>query len=266
VKCSSLVAVRRTRTSVLLAALALIFAGAESAQSGENAASPASELSWSPVPGTYEQDLLRRHDNPLYMPSRRSIGRRELLAAKRLDAERAWEVLEEFISIAAGKKRAVRYDDADRMLEFLNRIDLAMARSMEVGGEAYSLVTALAGIRVWLMEEWKTAASDDPEVAALLSRQKGRNERGLLSPANRFLAQIGIEDGPIQDFERVPALLCEDESTIRTVIAKIDAKQRSDFARRVPLVLEDIRKRPDEFEGIEPKVAVLRKSLASMGD
>lgn len=96
----------------MLAALACALVAAGIATGGESDGSeappPIDGLAWSAVPGAFEVDLLRRRDNPLYIPSRREIGKSELLAAKRVDSERAWEALEEFISIAASKKRADR--------------------------------------------------------------------------------------------------------------------------------------------------------------
>ena len=222
-------------------------------------------LEWSESPGTFEQDLMRRQGNPLYAPPRRRIGRSELIAAKRRDAERMWKALELYIDLATAKKRMARLDDAVEIDAALLELDRETLRAIEVGGEAYRLADALQGISGWLVGEWNTGAGDDPDVSALLSAREGLPKIDADSKSLRFVTQLEMKDGPIQDFERAAALLSLEKDTIAKVMADLGPQWRRKMADQSRELAADLNSEGVDVEGIDSKLAIVRRAARSGG-
>ncbi len=225
------------------------------------AASAVMPLEWSGAPGVYEQELRRRNQNPFYLESRRRVGVAELVAAKRLDSERAWGVLEEFIGVASRQSRMKRYDDVEDMREALQQIDALTEQAMEAGGEGYRLAGALVGLRKRTIQNWKEGGHEDPELLAFLSEESRRRDRDTESRASRVLVQIRMDDGPIQEFELAAALLSEDLETIREVLNGLDRARRRSITKQVQLLLVDLRQDGSDIEGLDEKITVMGKAL-----
>jgi hypothetical protein len=259
----------RFGSSLVILFLTIVTASAAAVDTPARAADPRSDpsarggLDWSEAPGTFEQELMRRQGNPLYAPPRQRIGRSELLAAKRRDAEGMWKSLELYIDLATAKKRMARLDDANKMGAALLDLDRETLRALEVGGEAYRLANALQGISGWLLGEWKTTAGDDPDISALVTARKRVPKIDSNSQSLRFIAQLEMGDGPIQTFERAAALLSLDKDTIKQVMTDLGPKWRSKMAKQSQELAADLGAEGVAVEGINSKVDLVRRAAKS---
>ncbi len=225
-------------------------------------------LEWSEKPGVYEGELRRRHQNPLYVDSRREIGEGDLSEAKRRDAKQMWATLESYISLANDKSRMGRYELASEMGDALLRLDETTWNALRVGGEAYALAAAAQKIRASLLDAWQDVASVDPGVKALLDAEARIPAVKTESPAIRFLALLQVEPGkggedggPIRRYELGAALLSEDAETIRKVHSLLRGELRSSVREQLASVLTDIGRDEIEFDGKWQKVTVAAELL-----
>ncbi|MDP6979481.1 MAG: hypothetical protein QF570_12915 [Myxococcota bacterium] len=232
------------------------------------AEAPGPLLEWSEKPGVYEGELRRRHNNPLYVDSRREIAESDLSEAKRRDAAQMWAALESYVGLANDKKRMARYELASEMGEALLRLDENTWNALRVGGEAYALAAATQKVRTSLIDSWQDVASVDPGVKALLDAEARIPSVETESPAIRFLAllqaesgEAGEEDGPIRRYELGAALLSEDAETIRKVHALLRGDLRDSVREQLASVLSDIGRAELEFEGKWEKVTVAAELL-----
>jgi hypothetical protein len=261
----------RAGVVLLSATLTILTASAGAVDTPAGAADPRShpnapeDLEWSESPGTFEQDLMRRQGNLLYAPPRRKVGRSELLAARRQDAERMWLALELYIDRATAKKRMARLDDVDEIDAALLELDRETLRALEIGGEAYRLADALQGISGWLVGEWNTGAGDDPDISALLAARESVPRVDADSMSLRFVAQLEMADGPIQDFEHAAALLSLEKDTIAKVMADLGPQWRSKLAEESQELAADLNSEGVDVEGIDSKVAIVRRAARSSG-
>jgi hypothetical protein len=209
-------------------------------------------LEWSPEPGVFELALLRRYDNPLYLPDRRLITLHKLADAKVRDAERAWQVLDAYIDVASRRNRLARLDSAERISEAVAEIDSLIEEALRVGGTAYGIADALLTLRADLVSEWRRAASGNPARFAPLERIEQREPQ--TGSAARFLAQLDQEEGPIPEHEVVPALLGENPGTIRAVMTSFPADRQRALRRHASLVFDDLKREGVETGKLEPKL------------
>lgn len=223
-------------------------------------------LEWSETPGVYESDLRRRLDNPLYVEARRIIDESELLGAKRVDAAKAWDALEEFIGLLSDKKRMERYELASEMADALLRIDEATWEALRVGGEAYGLAASIQKMRAQLIMDWRSASEEDPGVEALLDVEESIPAVETESSAVRFLALIqagddGEEQGPISTNEFGTALMSEDPDSIRVVYESLQGELKNAVRDQLRAVLWDVGREEIEFPDKHEKVAVVAELL-----
>ncbi|MBW2274612.1 MAG: hypothetical protein JRG96_15200 [Deltaproteobacteria bacterium] len=212
-------------------------------------------LEWSPEPGVYELALLRRDNNPLYLPDRRLITPHKLEDAKVRDAARAWQVLDAFIDLASRRSRMARLDSGERIAVAVAEIDALTEEALGVGGTAYGIVDALVSMRAALVSEWRKSASGNPARVAPLEGID--EEKPPTGSAARFLAQLDQEQGPIPEHEVVPALLGEEPGTIRAVMKQFPADRQRALRRHASLVFDDLKREGVETEGLEPKLGAL---------
>lgn len=226
---------------------------------------PKVTIAWSAKPGVYERELMRRHDNPLYVESRQEVSEADLLDARRRDAERMWNALESYIELANDKDRMARYEVASKMGEALLRLDENTWSALRAGGEAYALAAATQEIRKQLLARWRDVASVDPGVKALLDAEARIPAVETDSPAIRFLALLQAADpddeGPIRRYEVGAALLSEDVATIRKVHALLRGELRRSVRDQLGSVLADIGRDEIEFEGKQEKVTAVADLL-----
>lgn len=218
-------------------------------------------LEWSKNPAVHEADLRRRQGNPLYMEGRREINRAELFAAKRIDSEKQWQELENFIDLVSDKKRMARYESASQMADALLRIDEGTWNALRVGGEAYSLAKSIQKMRADLMRQWRESSAGDPGVKALLDAEDRLPEVKTDSRAIRFIALIQAEDGPIPTHEIGTALMSEDVASIGEVYSSLRGELKTNMLEQLTLVLQDVGRDQIEFDDKDQKVLAVAKLL-----
>ena len=248
---------------------------------------PLVQLEWSKNPGVFEEDLRRRDQNSLYFESRREIGKAELRAAKKLDAKRMWQDLEDFIDLMLDKRRMSRLETASEMGDALLTLDEGTWRALQVGGESYALAQAIQELRSWLLLEWRVSSERDPGVAALLAAEGRIPTVETGSRAIRFMALIqgatarptdgeASATGPILIDELGTALMSEDRDTIVQVLESSRGELRSQLRLQLVSLLEWIRSqamRPgveirdeDESKGLADKFAAVGVALGMEED
>lgn len=190
---------------------------------------PQEPLDWTPNPGAFEQELRRRVSNPLYPVERQVVRPAELKAAKIRDASDARAVLSEFVDLSLDRRKLAWVKTGEEIELALARYQTVRLAVIGVGGEALSLVGGLNLSRAALIEQWRVAHRDHPEILAALDSVAESDALGDSAAHNEFAAQLQREDGPILADELAPALLSETPDTIEVVLATLSPKQRSAF-------------------------------------
>ncbi len=242
-------------------ALDALLSDAEQDLDAQEMAAPATPLEWSAKPGVYEGELRRRNGNPFYVLPRRVINETELRAAKRLDADRSWQALDDFVTLLNDKQRMARQTTVIEMDEALRRVDAAILLTLETRGVAYPLAARLIELRGWLLGEWSAATTDNPDVLEFLAAQSDSPFRDMDSPAHRLILEFDMNGGPIHDFEKAAALLSEDQATIEQVVAGLEQDELVMIAEQSAFLFTDVEREGIVVEGMEEKVAVITNAL-----
>ncbi len=167
---------------------------------------------WSSSPRCFEQHLLRRLNNPIFLPSRRTISEQEFKTAKALD-ERDADAFRRAFANHVNEGQGLRGSETIGYVnDYLKRTLQLMERSAAIGGD-------------W-QREMSTLEAGVDACKKLLNSHSGSEDATLLEKAialhslqiyNSFLAQSFRSDCPFprtDTDEWLRALLSEDEATI----------------------------------------------------
>lgn len=219
---------------------------------------PVEVLDWTSNPGAFENSLLRRYENPLFPPSRRSVSEAELKSAIIRDADDAREVLADFVDLALEQRRMARLDDAADIEEALRQLDDAIARATAVGGEAFKLSRQLQKIRLELVSGWLADNPDDAAIQSALARFEEELAGRRALENNPFIAQLFRKDGPTSDEDLAAALLSEDVATIEQAMPLLEPARWMAVQRSSPAVVSYASFGKAEIPDLDAKLQALK--------
>lgn len=214
-------------------------------------------LEWTPNPGAFEQELRRRIGNPLFSPERQIVRAEELRAAKIRDAADARAVLSDVVDLSLDRAKLARAESLDEMRPAMKRYQGLLRTAMGVGGEGTQLAESLRRSRATLIEQWREAHEDAPEILGALEEIERSGQLDEPASTNTFAAQLLRDDGPIAPGELTPALLSESPETIDIVLGTFDRAKRSQVRLAGLELIRNLQSLGVEIEGEQAKVDLL---------
>jgi hypothetical protein len=182
---------------------------------------------WSEPLGAHERHLQRRHDNPLFPPGRRRVTATDVFRARLLDAKAHVDAFDELEAI----RKELRETELPRdWFSYLN----AKREQIEDLQD-----------RIWCMDQRGDDLKPMGErlrafvVGTMLDTMKGHNAEGAAAIeeaevlhaqrqaffSSNFLRQLINRAPVIPPDEIVPALLCENESSLRVIVNGMEHDQ-----------------------------------------
>ena len=161
---------------------------------------------WNDSPGCFERHLQKREGNPLFLPERRIITRKEIEEARDKD-ELDQEIFNKKVSEMASQMRNLGKISIAQVSTLLQNIQTLMEEAASIGGEALNKISNLENIENNLMQQLISAT---PEVKETLEKFKSLS----VMERNPYMAQMKRKDTPILKEEEIPTLLSEDLETI----------------------------------------------------
>lgn len=230
--------------------------GSDFEDSGDPPA-PQEPLDWSPNPGAFEQALRRRVSNPLFPSERQRVQAAELRAAKIRDASDARAILSQFVEFSLERRKLARVKTIEEIDHALGRYQAVLLRVIGVGGEVTSLVGGLKLSRAALIDQWRVAHEDDPEILTALDTLLESDALNDPAAHSEFAAQLQREDGPIRPEELAPALLSESPHTVELVLATLSPERRDEIRIAALELIETLQSLGVEIQDELAKVELL---------
>jgi hypothetical protein len=190
---------------------------------------------WSAKPGARERHLQRRHNNPLFEVSRRSVNAAEVYYARVMDAQALQDVRRDFKAIFEEIQTGDLDFDWHKQLDGLRtRLDALKERLNVIGGEKADLLQAIAALREHVLATWRAALGDAPEKLALLQEAQALEaQREALW--TEWSSQATGDSSSVPKDEVAVALLCEPVEDIKKAVAVLGASTGAASLRTVAL-------------------------------
>jgi hypothetical protein len=223
-----------------------------------------SHIQWSRNPGRFERYLQIRHDNPLFLPERRTVERRALMAARSRDAEERegfqaemMSHVNELTSIFQATKPAAyaRVDDYRVKLEALIQKAAELGPSVEQDrATLWKLWNSLVEDMEKSITQWEVDADKALEAASAAHRLA--RER-LIRFGDFAMAQIVGEGGPVPHEELAAFILSHDADTIVQVTSSFDPEAKAKFRSYAGSLFCSAMAKGSEIPGAEEKLKAI---------
>ena len=175
-------------------------------------------LPWSNNPSAHEAHLMRRHNNPYFPESRRSVSHEDLKEEKKKDkddyilCQRRLEELGQ--EIEALPQTATSGD----LLALRERIDGLIFFSMGVGGPATEIASKADQLREAVISDLRSAFVGDEETLSNIEKADTYHKDNARKFYIPVIAQMRRENSPILKEETIATVLSEDPSSIAIFI------------------------------------------------
>lgn len=171
-------------------------------------------LPWSSNPGAHEAHLMRRHNNPYFPESRRSVSHEDLEEAKMKDKDdyilcecRLEEIGQE---IKALPQTATSGD----LIALRERIDDLIFFSMGVGGHATEIASKAGQLREAVISDLRSTFAGDEETLSNIEKADTYHKDNVRKFYIPVIAQMRRENSPILEEETIATVLSEEPGSI----------------------------------------------------
>ena len=219
---------------------------------------------WSTEPGAHEMHLMRRHNNPLFSPSRQTVSGADVYAARVRDAELRDEVRQAAILVRKELNETDLPSDWSGYLDDMRqRVDALMDKALRLGQSAADLEDHLGESRSFILDIWVGAFKGHPEKLAMLEdAEDAHRARQDAMFETEWLRQVGNPERAIPAEELVAALLSDEPAEFAKSVRNLESDERlrsSLLATRTDAlgIVQPLLAAGRSLPGIRDKMAVL---------
>jgi len=171
-------------------------------------------LQWSNYPGAYESHLMRRHNNPYFPESRRSVSLEDLQEAMKKD-EDDYILCQRRLEELGQKIEALPHTATSGDLMTLREsIDDLIFFSLGVGGPATEIASKADQLREAVISDLRSAFAGDDETLNNIEKADTYHKDNVRRFYIPVIAQMRRENSPILEEETIATVLSEDPSSI----------------------------------------------------
>lgn len=189
------------------------------------------ELHWSANPSAYEAHLMRRHNNPYFPESRRSVSREDLQEAKRKDKD-DFILCQQRLEAICKEIEALQAGNSDDLMALRNSLDDLIFFSLGVGGPATEIVSKADRLRDALISDLRSALVDNDEALSKIEKANDYHNNSVRKFYIPVIAQMSRENSPILKEETIPTILSENPIVIAKFVNSLsqDGKALTEVA------------------------------------
>lgn len=179
------------------------------------------ELRWSANPGGHEAHLIRRHSNPYFAISRRTVTTGELEEAKAKDREDyllCQQQLAQLMNEVEASVASAPTITVGELHPIRERLDELIFFSMGAGGPAKEIASKADRLREVVIASLRSAFSNDPLALEAVERADRYHKESTRRYYIPVMAQMLRKNSPIPKEESISAVLSEDPETISLVM------------------------------------------------
>jgi len=221
-------------------------------------------LVWLQACGSFERQLQRRHNNPLFAKAKRTVTTAELTEARSQDIRDQLQLREDsskildYFSDEGGSR--MTFTQLDKIRDALGKLIIQAASIGELARPERQRLRAAYDVLVASTRD-ACPARHKPELEAALVKYEGY----LKAFANDFVAQFNRKDTLILADGLVASLLVEDVETVRIMVSLMPENERIAMAKAAESMIEDARKEGYEVLDSDEKLKTFQQNQCVPG-
>ncbi len=189
-------------------------------------------LLFSEMPGRHERQLVRKHDNPLFPESERTLTSDQLNEAQRLDHEELVAYIGELRKLVGEAVALGPHEQSDVILELKERLDKSYETACRLADDQTPNKEAIKKLVSVIMHAvWKGAGSDTLAHQELEQEEEARKTHYELLE-QPLVADLLDPDSPISEEDLLPSLLSAEREEFESAVNLFDTTQLGEICKQ----------------------------------
>ncbi|KRT53999.1 hypothetical protein [endosymbiont of Ridgeia piscesae] len=196
------------------------------------------KLLFSSMPGRYERHLMRKHNNPLFDKSERSLTPSALEEAQRKDHEELVSFIEELRKLVGEAVELGPHEQSDVILELKERLDKAYETACGLADEQGANKDAISKLVAVIMQAvWRGAGNDTLAHQELQQEEEARRLHYEMLE-HPLAVDLLSPDSLISEDDLVPTLLSASEEEFQVAVTLFDPPHLEAISKQARALLE----------------------------
>ncbi len=202
-------------------------------------------LIFSKKPGRYERHLKRKHNNPLFPETERSITPEELLEAQRLDHEELVEFIGGFRALVQRTVNLKPNEETDTILKIKEQLDMAYEQASCLADDQSETKEAIKKLSQVIMNCILSNTTGDRLAQEELKQEQEARSTHYFLLQHPIVADLLHPESLILESDLAPTLLSEEPQGLQAALELFDSAQLqiicengSELLRRIEIYAE----------------------------
>lgn len=216
-------------------------------------------LMFSELPGRHERHLVRKHNNPLYSESERTLTQDQLTEAQRLDHEELVAYIGQLRKLVGEAVALGPHEQSDVILELKERLDMAYEHACRLADDQTPNKHAIVKlVEVIMQAVWKGAGNDSLALQELEQEETARKTHFELLE-HPLVADLLDPESLISKADLFPVLLSAERKEFEAALTLFDPIQLEALLEQGEVIvqhldsdvqLESARQRMEELKSL----------------
>lgn len=180
---------------------------------------------FSKTPGSWEQQLQRRWNNPLFPKDSQQVAQHQVVEARELDKSEQKQFLEQFKGAVDKVSKLPARADTELLLELVPELDKCYTDCMVLGVPLPKERQALSRLITLFEQTLMRHAGTDNAFLEQLKQEQAARKMHHQALENPIIAAMMRENSPISSDELPATILSETPSIVENVLVFLDREQ-----------------------------------------
>lgn len=199
-------------------------------------------LLFSEMPGRHERHLVRKHNNPLFPESERTLTPSELNDAQRLDHEELVAYIGDLRKLVGEAVALGGHEQSDVILDLKERLDKSYETACRLADDQSPNKEAIIKLVGVIMQAvWKGAGNDTLAHQELTQEEAARKTHYELLEYP-LVADLLDPESPIKEDELLPVLLSAEQQEFEAAVTLFDPPQLKSLCEQGETLLSEQQK------------------------
>ncbi len=182
-------------------------------------------LTFSQQPGRIERHVKRKHNNPLFPASERTITPEQLQEAQRLDHEELVEFISGFRALVQKTVELKNSEEADVILDIKEQLDMAYEQASGLADDQSETKDAIKKLTQIIMHTIGSNAAGDLTAQEELRQEHEARATHYSLLQYPIVADLLHPESPITEIDLAPTLLSESSQGLQAALELFDDAQ-----------------------------------------
>lgn len=189
-------------------------------------------------PGCWEQQLIRRYDNPLFPESTRNVLHQQVVEAREKDKKERQAFQRKFEDAVKKVSELPEKADAEQLLTLIPELSQCYSDGMTLCIDLPKELQALTRLLTLFEETLIKNAGEESDFLQQIEQQRAERKIQQELLQNRVIAAMMRENSPISADELPATLLSETPDRVRSIFPLLDLEQQNALYQQMSTLIE----------------------------